>query len=306
MDSRRLLILTAVVLSFVLLAEGARSGEVDHDNVMIVLDASGSMQNAMSGTSVRKMDAAKQALQKVLTKVPGTTHIGVLVFSSSNLRKDLVYPLGPRDDAKLSKAVDSPEPGGSTPLGAYIKKGADLLLKQRAQQMGYGTYRLLIVTDGEAQDKTLVEKYTPEAISRGITVDVIGVGMLQTHTLATQVHSYRSADDPEALRKALADVFAEVSATGSDAAGADAFEMVAALPDGIAEAALTALSISGNHPLGTFPPGARAVAASKRTSATDLGEDEGMSSTTVVLIGVAVAVVLVPVLLSRKKRRKSH
>jgi uncharacterized protein YegL len=226
---------------------------IQKDNVVVILDASGSMKERMTGTRVVKMDAAKAALKEVLKLVPETTNIGLLVFSGRNVPNEWVYPLGPRDDAKLVKAIDLPVPAGKTPLGAYIKKGADRLLEERAERFGYGTYRLLIVTDGEAQDQHLVSKYTPEVVARGITVDVIGVGMKRAHTLATKVHSYRSANDPTALKAAVAEVFAEVGGTGSDAASEEAFEILASIPDGIAEVMIEALTASGNHPIGEKP-----------------------------------------------------
>lgn len=245
----------AVCLLFVLLALPFRAGTeeaaVNYNNVLIILDASGSMDGALRGTSVRRMDAAKDALKQALKHVPMDTQIGLLVFSGRNIRNDLVYPLGPRDDDRLMNAITLPQPGGGTPLGAYIKKGADILLQQRAKQRGYGTYRLLIVTDGEAGDKPLVERYVPEVIARGITVDVIGVDMATTHTLATKVHSYRSADDPESLTRAISEVFAEVSQAGvGDTAGEEAFAMLDPIPSEMADAMLKALSSSGNEPVG--------------------------------------------------------
>jgi uncharacterized protein YegL len=233
-----------------LLGTGARGQEVYNDNVVVILDASGSMGETMGGTRVVKMDAAKTALKEVLRQVPESTRIGLLVFSSANLRNDWVYPLGPRDDAQLVRAIDLPRPGGQTPLGAYIKKGGDRLLQERADQLGYGTYRLLIVTDGEAQDQGLVDSYTPEVISRGITVDVIGVDMERAHTLATKAHSYRRADDPGSLKAAMAEVFAEVSSTGTDTADEEAFALLAPIPDETTAALIKALSTSGNDPIG--------------------------------------------------------
>jgi len=95
-----------------------------------------------------------------------------------------------------------------------------------------------------------VDRYVPEVVGRGITIDVVGVDMKTTHTLATMVHSYRRADDPASLKKAVAEVFAEVADTGSDIAGEDAFSQLAAIPDETAAAMLSALSISGNDPIG--------------------------------------------------------
>ena len=200
-----------------------------------------------------KMTAAKAALKRVLKSVPENTHIGLLVFSAKGVETDWIYPLGPRDDAKLTQAIDRPQPGGGTPLGAYLKKGTDRLLQERAKQFGYGTFRLLVVTDGEAGDQDLVERYTPEVIARGIKVDVIGVAMNQRHTLATRVHSYRSANDPASLQRAVAEVFGEIGGSGNDVSSAEAFAELRPIPVGVAQAMIQALSSSGNQPIGEQP-----------------------------------------------------
>jgi hypothetical protein len=201
------------------------------------------------------MAAAKAALKEVLKTVPPSTHIGLLVFSARNLTNDWVYPLGPRNDEELMRAIDLPIPNHGTPLGAYIKRGADRLLEERARQFGYGSYRLLVVTDGEANDPepNLVERFTPEVIARGIVMDVIGVGMKRTHTLATRVHSYRAANDPASLKRAIADVFAEVSSTTTDTAQQEAFAEIAPIPAEMVAAIVQTLATTGNQPIGERP-----------------------------------------------------
>lgn len=223
------------------------------DNIVVVLDASGSMERGLGNQS--RMQAAKSALWDVLTKAPQNMHVGILVFPG----KRWVYPLGPRNDQDLRAAIDRIQEGGGTPLGKHIKIGADALLKKRDKSFGYGTYRLLVVTDGEANndDVPLVKKYTPDVMSRGITVDVIGVGMSKKHTLATKVHAYRSANDPESLRIAVSETFAEVGDDAVQDDGEDPFEIIAHLPDDSATAFITALATSGNHPIGTKPPKAK-------------------------------------------------
>lgn len=228
----------------------AAAQEVYRDNVVIVLDASGSMKERMRSSGVVKMDAAKMALKAVLQQVPETTHIGLLVFSARNVKDDWVYPLGPRDDAALLASIDRPEAYGGTPLGQYMKIAADRLLEERQKQFGYGTYRLLVVTDGEAGDRPRVEKFTPEIMARGITVDVIGVDMTARHTLATKVHSYRSADDPDSLKQAVQAVFAEIASDSGSDADEDAFALIADIPFEVAEGMLSALATSGNYPIG--------------------------------------------------------
>ena len=217
------------------------------DNVVVVVDASGSMGAPMGGST--RMSVAKDALKQVLDQIPDTTHVGILVFP----RGDWVYPLGPRKESMLAGAIDSIQSGGGTPLGDYMKRGADVLLDARRKQFGYGTYRLLVVTDGEAGDARQVEAYTPDIISRGITIDCIGVEMASRHTLATKVHSYRNANDPESLKQAISEVFAEVVSGDAGQAGEDAFELIADLPEATASAMLKSLSTSGNQPIGEVP-----------------------------------------------------
>ena len=62
------------------------------DNVVVVVDASGSMDTHMAGTGRDRMSVAKDALKQVLDQIPDTTHVGILVFPRGNC----VYPLGPR------------------------------------------------------------------------------------------------------------------------------------------------------------------------------------------------------------------
>ena len=86
------------------------------NNVVVVLDASGSMNSFMRGTTTVKMDAAKDALKEVLAQVPPDTHIGLLVFGGGD-NKEWRFPLGPRDDNKIKAAIDRATPNGGTPLG---------------------------------------------------------------------------------------------------------------------------------------------------------------------------------------------
>jgi hypothetical protein len=156
-------------------------------------------------------------------------------------------------------------------LGRYIKIGADRLLQERAKQFGYGTFRLLIVTDGEAEDRTLVDKYTPDVIGRGIRVDVIGVAMAANHTLARRVHSYRAAHDPASLRRALSEVFAEVGGNRGDKSDAEVFELLEPISAEVASAAIQALANSDNRPIGERSvqrPGPKATSTPEQKPAT--------------------------------------
>lgn len=223
---------------------------VYYDNVVVVVDASGSMARAMTGTNIDKMSIARDALKTVLNKVNDNTKIGIIAFGRVN--REWVYPIDKKDTGKLNSAIDGIQASGGTPLGEYIKKGADALLQQREKQHGYGSYRLLIVTDGEASDSRKVEKYVPDVISRGIIVDVIGVDMANDHELAKVAHSYRRGNNPAELTKAIQATFAEVS-TGNAADMDKAFDLIAPIPDELAQVIVKSFANSGNHPIGEKP-----------------------------------------------------
>ena len=230
----RRLILILSLLVFGVRICGA-DDDIHKDNIVVILDASGSMQDKFSGDQTKsKMAAAKAALQEVLSKVPDGTQIGLLVFSGANIQNDWVYPLGPKDTQKLIAAIHLPQPSGNTPLGKYIRIGANRLLEQRERQYNYGNYRLLVVTDGEASDTDKVKYYTPEILNRQIRIDVIGVDMKTDHILANVVDSYRKADNPGELVAAVSQILAETSDTGTDVGGEDAFEYIAPLSSEIA------------------------------------------------------------------------
>ena len=230
----RRLILILGLLVFGIQICGA-DDDIHKDNIVVILDASGSMQDKFSGDQTKsKMAAAKAALQEVLSKVPDGTQIGLLVFSGANIQNDWVYPLGPKDTQKLIAAIHLPQPSGNTPLGKYIRIGANRLLEQRESQYNYGNYRLLVVTDGEASDTDKVKYYTPEILNRQIRIDVIGVDMKTDHILANVVDSYRKADNPGELVAAVSQILAETGDTGTDVGGEDAFEYIAPLSSEIA------------------------------------------------------------------------
>ncbi|MEO0587020.1 MAG: vWA domain-containing protein, partial [Planctomycetota bacterium] len=231
-------------------AQPAAEPVVDATNVVILLDASGSMGNSMRGSTQSKMIVARQALLSVVQSLPPDTNVGVLVFSGRGKQGDWVHDLGPIDLPALERSLNALHPDGGTPLGRYIQLAANRLLNQRAEQGGYGTYRLIIVTDGQAGDEELVEAYTPQVLARGLTVQVIGVAMNEEHMLANRVHAYRPAADAASLQAALSAAVAEVRTDDTGFADADGeFDVIAPLPAESALPLIAALRISGNDPI---------------------------------------------------------
>lgn len=225
-----------------------QSTRAPSQTVVVVLDDSGSMDNSMRTSSgrVKRIAAAKDALTAVLSRLPADTRIGVLALNSQVAGSHWVVPLDNLAGDAWRSRVDAIAAVGGTPLGEFLKQGADALLQARAAQP-YGSYRLLVVTDGEANDQMLVDSYLPVILARGLMVDVIGVDMDGQHSLALRAHSYRRADDAAALQQALTEVLAETSL--DDAAGAADFELLAGLPEEFASEAVKVLTQRNDEPI---------------------------------------------------------
>jgi uncharacterized protein YegL len=220
------------------------------DHVVIVLDDSGSMNEGMQGTRVRKMEAAKRALAKVIQQISENTNVGVLLLNGARSSNHWLVELGPLNRQNAIARVNSIQANGGTPLGEAMRIAADELLRVRGK-MVYGTYRLIIVTDGEATDRASLDRYLPDILSRGLIVDAIGVNMQSDHSLATQVHSYRRADDEAALSNAIVEILAENSDRDAGASDAD-FELLNALNEVNAGEILKALATPNNDEVTGF------------------------------------------------------
>jgi hypothetical protein len=223
-------------------------------NVVVVVDDSGSMKQLMkTEQGLRsRIDVAKGALTGVLQKLPPETRLGILLLNQHAQTQNWLVPLEPLKVDEAVRRVQSLRADGGTPLGARIKGGADALLEAREKQI-YGDFRLLVITDGEATDPDLLFGYMPDILSRGLKLDVIGVDMVDDHSLARLAHSYRRANDSQSLSKALQEVFAEstasttANASGSSASVEDDFAVIADLPDDFATEVLASLAIPDNQ-----------------------------------------------------------
>ena len=237
--------LSVCLLGFCVMAESALG--VTGLKVVVILDNSGSMKSQMRNGGSR-IKAAKQALLTVLDQTPDSAEVGVILINHSP-RDQWLIPLGPVDRSSFRRAVNRITADGPTPLGLSLKLAADALLEVRETQR-YGTYKILVVTDGEATDGYLVDRYLPEIQSRGILMDVIGVAMQGELRLAQNANTYRRADDPKSLEKAISKVVLGESDEGmDDNSGESDFEILAPLPEEVAIASLAALTSRPNTPI---------------------------------------------------------
>lgn len=228
------------------------------DYVVILLDTSGSTGEYMRSAQASRLDVAKKALSDVLTKLPDTTKVGLVTFDG------WVCDLQPVNKGELSQRIASMRPSGNTPLYKFMKAAADRLLEEREKQANVGTYKLLVITDGEATDSDIDGTFSDgsvrpgvlvDIVSRNVTVDVIGLDMKENHSLKNEINGqYMRGDDPASLTQAVKKAVAEVGfGTGKDVSD-EAFADIAELPEPMAVAIIQGITTFPNHPIGEKAP----------------------------------------------------
>jgi len=118
--------------------------------VMFILDASGSMWGPAG--DVRKIEAAKEVMAKVVPALPDGVRVGLTVYG--HRRKgdcsdvEIMIPPGSTDRDALLAKVKAISPKGMTPMAASVKMVADVLKTREAETT------IVLVSDGiETCDK---------------------------------------------------------------------------------------------------------------------------------------------------------
>jgi hypothetical protein len=273
--------------------------ELLKDNIIIVLDASGSMNESMGKTN--RLNVAKKAIITVVQTLNQNSNIALLVFSGVNKPSDWLHPLGSLNLEQMNTNLRKLSPGGGTPLGAFMQGARKVLESQKKKQLGYGTYRMLILTDGHATDNKLVLQETPLILGSGIYLDVIGVAMNQSHALATKANSYRSAMDQNALMQAMKTVLSEVGNQANQKDTQETFDILEPLDHKMAAIMIKGLA-SNPGDLKTMisqAPGPKTQIAPKaqkpvqqNTSSAKTKKEEGGGFGSIFIIAFAVIVFL--------------
>lgn len=264
------------------------------ETIVFVVDGSGSMDERISYVTpqgekilTNRMEAAKNTLKEVAEHLPKDTKVGVVCFPAYNW----IYPIAEINRSRFVPAIDQLTPTGGTPLGEYMKIGADALLEARKSDP-YSKFKLVIITDGAANDPNFVDLYVKDIKNRGIVVNTIGVGMDNSHQLATQT-SYQSADNATALKEAVESAVAEVSEDGPSSNSI--LSELALLPEDSAQPMLKSVSglvsVTANHPIGTIP-----VVESKSAGNTTNVQTSNLQAPSSIPISLVVIIVLVIVL----------
>jgi len=183
-------------------------------NFYFIFDGSGSMSESLNKQCKgdrrfsSRLEGAKWAVEQFLPLMPRDVNLGLWVFDSYGNSERVL--LGPDNRDKFLAEVQKTRAGGNTPLTESIEQGVSRLVEQRDKQLGYGEFRLIVVTDGQATGRPL-----PQAVDyareRHIPIYTIGLCIGEKHELRKYSVSYRAADSIEALKRGLEETLAETN-----------------------------------------------------------------------------------------------
>ena len=159
-----------------------------------------------------KFEVAKVAVQKFIKSIPSDVNVGLV-----RLNAGMVVELGTGNRDALMRAVEEIDSSGGTPLKSSMQKAYEVLTRQGQRQLGYGMYRLVMVTDGEAN---LGEdpQYVVSVITSNspVIIHTIGFCIGPDHSLNQPGRTYYAeANSPEELKRGLESVLAEAPTFGS-------------------------------------------------------------------------------------------
>ena len=180
-------------------------------NFYFIMDGSGSMRESTTSdcggdqSFPDKISGARWAIKKFLENVPEDMNIALYIFDRDGRRE--VVSLGKSNRDSFLISVDNIDAGGGTPLAKAIRYGTDQLVAQYKKQLGYGEFRLVVVTDGIANDIPQAALY---AAKYGIPIYAIGLCVEANHPLRQFSVSYQAADSFADLSKGLSETLAEL------------------------------------------------------------------------------------------------
>jgi uncharacterized protein with von Willebrand factor type A (vWA) domain len=140
---------------------------------MIILDDSGSMG--------RDLTAAKSAVVSALDAMKPEDRVAVLALNAGT-----VLPFSTVRDAErsLSKLLRPLESAGTTPLARSVTEAQAMLAQEAAHARGFGTFRLIVTTDGQADDGPALDAAIETlAATTPIQLTTIGISVGRGHVL---------------------------------------------------------------------------------------------------------------------------
>ena len=185
--------------------------EIERTNVVIVLDASGSMAGRMNGQV--KMDLARNVVRELVDNMPSDMKLGLIVYGARSAREkndcqdiEVLRTVQPVQSQVIDAALNQLKPRGMTPIGASLRRGAEALKGLP------GKSTIVLISDGTetcGSDPCQVAREVRESTGIDVKVHSVGldIGAAERGTLECVATggggTYYPVKDEEQLRTAL-------------------------------------------------------------------------------------------------------
>lgn len=191
-------------------APDAAETEGEQQPVVLVLDASGSMDEADGSGDGSRMDAAKDAVTDLIAGTPSEAELGVLVYGSevgnTGAEKEAgcqdivtLADVGPVDAQALTDRVLQVEASGWTPIGTALERAADVLPDE-------GPRSIVLVSDG-------IDTCAPPdpcEVAEGLAQDGVD---LRVHTVGFHVDA-QAREQLQCIAEVTGGTYADASGAG--------------------------------------------------------------------------------------------
>ena len=169
--AKDLIVLSLVFLPLFVFAQEKASSDV---TVELILDASGSMEEMISGKT--KMQIAKAVLSKYAKNVNEKYNLGLRVYGNTKKRdcKDshLIVPIAKNNRNQIISEIKDVTALSMTPIGYSLQKAAEDLKSLKDE----GTMGIVLVTDGQESCNLDPCKVAKDIIKSGLQLKVNVIG----------------------------------------------------------------------------------------------------------------------------------
>ncbi|MEO4052946.1 VWA domain-containing protein [Solibacillus sp. CAU 1738] len=164
-------------------------------NVLIILDASGSMNNTINGEKM--MSIAQRQLNELIYKLPDNVNVGLRIYGGKDGEENgkcsktkLYHPISSGNKMEIKSTIDNVIPGGWTPIAESLKQAAQDFENYSNEK---NTNFIYLISDGveTCDGDTIKEVQNLRASNIEPVVNVIGFnvdvnGQKELETIAEQ------------------------------------------------------------------------------------------------------------------------
>lgn len=173
-------------------------------NVLILFDNSGSMNGSCDGKE--KFSEAVKASKEFLKMIPENANVGLIHFGGNS---KLVTKFT-TDKNLVINAINSLISSGSTPMDSALALAGQSFIEQAKAQKSNGKYHLVILGDGDPDDKVRTAKYLDYFIEKTpVMVHAIGF-CANLDILKRPGMDYKTVENSGELAEAFKSVLAEI------------------------------------------------------------------------------------------------